>query len=116
MREGAGPFNYGLPNVCPYADRGWLAAPNALVQLQARYNHRGEAASEKCLSAATFVRWPLAGRLGDAQLNTRTNLPRLATAIERVIDRFVASASRLPFIGEVDSHGYPRHSAANAGL
>jgi hypothetical protein len=30
--------------------------PNALVQLQARYNHRGEAASEKCLSAATFVR------------------------------------------------------------
>jgi len=29
--------------------------PNALVQLQARYNHRGEAASEKCLSAATFV-------------------------------------------------------------
>ena len=29
---------------------------NALVQLQARYNHCGEAASEKCLSAATFVR------------------------------------------------------------
>jgi hypothetical protein len=29
---------------------------NALVQLQARYHHRGEAASEKCLSAATFVR------------------------------------------------------------
>jgi hypothetical protein len=35
--------------------------PNALVQLQARYNHCGEAASEKCLSAATFVR-PLARR------------------------------------------------------
>ena len=32
---------------------------NALVQLQARYHHRGEAASEKCLSAATFVRWRL---------------------------------------------------------
>jgi hypothetical protein len=27
----------------------WLTA-NALVQLQARYNHCGEAASEKCLS------------------------------------------------------------------
>ena len=32
--------------------------PNALVQLQAQYNHCGEAASEKCLSAATFVSWP----------------------------------------------------------
>ncbi len=32
--------------------------PNALVQLQAQYHHRGEAASEKCLSAATFVRHP----------------------------------------------------------
>src|ERR1700680_1668430 len=30
--------------------------PNAEVQLQARYNHCGEAASEKCSSAATFVR------------------------------------------------------------
>ena len=30
--------------------------PNALVQLQAHYHHCGEAASEKCLSAATFVR------------------------------------------------------------
>src|SRR6059058_4424862 len=29
---------------------------NAQVQLQARYHHRGEAASEKCLPAATFVR------------------------------------------------------------
>jgi len=33
-----------------------LRRPNALVQLQAHYNHCGEAASEKCLSAATFVR------------------------------------------------------------
>ena len=33
----------------------WMR-PNALVQLQARYNHCGEAASEKCLSAATIVR------------------------------------------------------------
>jgi hypothetical protein len=32
------------------------APPNALVQLQARCNHCGEAASEKCSSAATFVR------------------------------------------------------------
>ena len=30
--------------------------PNALVQLQAHYHHCGEAASEKCLAAATFVR------------------------------------------------------------
>src|SRR3954471_1914449 len=37
--------------------------PNALVQLQARYHHCGEAASEKCLSAATIVR-PLAGDQG----------------------------------------------------
>jgi len=29
---------------------------NALVQLQAHDHHCGEAASEKCLSAATFVR------------------------------------------------------------
>src|SRR2546422_1631780 len=28
----------------------------SLVQLQARYNHCGEVASENCLSAATFVR------------------------------------------------------------
>jgi hypothetical protein len=33
-----------------------LELPNALVQLQAHYHHRGVAASEKCLSAATFVR------------------------------------------------------------
>ena len=31
---------------------------NALVQLQALYNHCGVAASEKCLSVATFVRQP----------------------------------------------------------
>jgi hypothetical protein len=36
-------------------DSSWL--PNALVQLQAHYQNRGEAASEKCLSAATFVSW-----------------------------------------------------------
>src|SRR3954469_5909801 len=30
--------------------------PNALVQLQAPYHHCDEVASEKCLSAATFVR------------------------------------------------------------
>jgi hypothetical protein len=29
---------------------------NALLQLQAQYHHCGVAASEKCLSAATFVR------------------------------------------------------------
>jgi hypothetical protein len=40
-------------------DRDPWMLPNALVQLQARYNHCGEAASEKCLSAATFVRQPV---------------------------------------------------------
>jgi hypothetical protein len=34
----------------------WYTGPsNALVQLQARYNRCDEVASEKCLSAATFV-------------------------------------------------------------
>src|SRR5690349_11707011 len=33
-----------------------LRLPNAQVQLQAHYNHCGIAASENCLSAATFVR------------------------------------------------------------
>jgi hypothetical protein len=33
-----------------------VALSNAPVQLQARYNHCGVAASEKCLSAAMFVR------------------------------------------------------------
>jgi hypothetical protein len=37
-----------------HSDNSWL--PNALVQLQAQYHDCGEAASEKCLSAATFVR------------------------------------------------------------
>jgi hypothetical protein len=36
--------------------RRLVGRPNALVQLQAHYHHCGEAASEKCLSAATFVR------------------------------------------------------------
>jgi hypothetical protein len=35
-----------------------VSRSNALVQLQARYHHCGEAASKKCLSAATFVRPP----------------------------------------------------------
>jgi hypothetical protein len=43
---------------------------NALVQLQAQYHHRAQAASEKCLSAATFVR-----RLteGNAELANRSD-------------------------------------------
>ncbi len=39
-----------------YSEQIPVRTPNALVQLQAQYNHCGEAASEKCLSAATFVR------------------------------------------------------------
>src|SRR6266581_8529708 len=46
------PSLYSLVALCDVAS--WL--PNALVQLQAHYHHCGAAASEKCLSAATFVR------------------------------------------------------------
>ena len=42
-----------------WADLG--CPPNALVQLQARYHHCGEAASEECLSAATLVSQRAAG-------------------------------------------------------
>jgi hypothetical protein len=55
----------------------WLY--NALVQLQARYHHRGEAASEKCLSAATFVSWRcddlLINELLDRYFDVAANLP-----------------------------------------
>jgi len=64
----------------PLADANSLATsrarlPNALVQLQARYNHCGAAASEKCLSAATFVRQLVAKRnLGKALAAQRSAL------------------------------------------
>jgi hypothetical protein len=48
---------------------------NALVQLQARYNHCGEAASEKCLSAATFVRPRGRDDLIETLLNDRSKVP-----------------------------------------
>jgi hypothetical protein len=52
---------------------------NALVQLQAQYNHCGEAASEKCLSAATFVSWRCnelyINELLDRYLDVAANLP-----------------------------------------
>ena len=48
------PINAGF--LIKPAWEGWCL-PNALVQLQAQYNNRDEVASEKCLSAATFVRW-----------------------------------------------------------
>ncbi len=63
-----------------YGGGGWRIAdgcvvtPNALVQLQARYHHCGEAASEKCLSAATLVR----PRTGTAQ-----PVPRLRRSASR---------------------------------
>jgi hypothetical protein len=52
---------------------------NALVQLQAHYHHGGEAASEKCLSAATFVRPPasrseLAGEKSTGDLGIKSPL------------------------------------------
>jgi hypothetical protein len=47
-----------------------LRPPNALVQLQARYHYCGVAASEKCLSAATYVRW----RWGASEVDLRSVL------------------------------------------
>jgi hypothetical protein len=46
----------GLGRIVSRMRAGGAGVPsNALVQLQAQHNHCGEAASEKCLSAATFV-------------------------------------------------------------
>jgi hypothetical protein len=52
--------------------------PNALVQLQAHYHRCGEAASEKCLSAATFVR----------QRTPKQDL----ISLKRILDKFDAIA------------------------
>ncbi len=45
-----------IASTCPISI-GMLdpSPPNALVRLQPRYHHCGVAASEKCLSAATFA-------------------------------------------------------------
>ena len=51
-RESTAATRTTLFTCTPFSDR--LA--NAQVELHALYNHCGEAASEKCLSAATFVR------------------------------------------------------------
>ena len=48
---------------------------NALVQLQARYNPCGEAAAEKCLSAATFVRPRGEGSLDGARVGGGRKTP-----------------------------------------
>ena len=45
-----------LPSRLPDVVFNEMSPPNPLVQLQAHYHHCGEAASEKCLSGATFVR------------------------------------------------------------
>jgi hypothetical protein len=54
--------------------------PNALVQLQAHYHDCGEAASEKCLSAAMFVR-----RQRSGELSLRQSGQALASAASIVI-------------------------------
>src|SRR4051812_47476234 len=67
-----------------------MSMPNALVQLQAHYHHCGEAASEKCLSAATFVRWR-------AALNNWVRSERLAfEPLAPVVINFVAYAYLSP--------------------
>ena len=54
-------------------------ASNALVQLQAQYNHCDEVASEECLSAATFVGWRCKGlnfnELLDRYFDVAADLP-----------------------------------------
>ena len=56
--------------------------PNALVQLQALYHDCGVAASEKCLSAATFVRPRAASNLARAPVSSALialmHLPRIS--------------------------------------
>src|SRR5450759_64956 len=73
-----------------FAETPCLCPSNALVQLQAHYHHCGEAASEKCLSAATFVRprgrKPHLGGHGDHS-NVRLALPTNARARDRAIRR-----------------------------
>src|SRR5712675_1837385 len=55
---------------------------NALVQLQAHYHHRGEAASETCLSAATFVR---SRHTSLAALRVTRNLPSALSTMTRLL-------------------------------
>jgi hypothetical protein len=63
MRFLAEAFQLQRPGMYEPLDRYWhMHLPNALVQLQAQYNHCGEAASKECLSAPTFVRWRAIGR------------------------------------------------------
>ena len=55
---GGGPARARRNDARDMRRRTFSRLSNAQVQLQARYHHCGEAASEKCLSAATFVRLP----------------------------------------------------------
>src|SRR5450759_99182 len=66
---------------------------NALVQLQAHYNHCGVAASEKCLSAATFVRGQ--ARAAQAQCRLRDRVVRTESEFDpEVISRFTETVAR----------------------
>src|SRR5665811_1445586 len=75
-----------------------LGLPNALVQLQAQYHHCGEAASEKCLSAATFVRWR-----GDALKASTIRAHRRQAENRTVWNTRSASSVRPRFVVHTDS-------------
>src|ERR1700674_3632307 len=94
-RDACGMGHLGRDSDKPTDRKRW-AQHNALVQQQARYHHCGEAASEKCLSAATFVR----------QRGGRNLLRRWMFA-----DRIRMSCREQPLA--VSIHPYVRESSVN---
>ena len=74
-----------------------LAGPpraNALVQPQAQYNHCDEVASEKCLSAATFVRRRQPRELIDAAAAHKAS-PACGHILPTAVDPHEPAARRL---------------------
>jgi hypothetical protein len=90
-----------------------LRLDSALVQLQAQYNHCGEAASGKCLSAATFVRrqrgCEVTSMPHDHRVSWRVRMPLPKTCIValEVRAQWCSSRNRLSG-GFQDTSGFPR--------
>ena len=72
---------------------GVISPPNALVQLQAQYHHCGVAASEKCLSAATFVRRQRRGEVVLHFQNCHHPLRAVNSSSRRIISSLAAQCS-----------------------
>jgi len=81
-----------LPFVASFRRCHWCPA-NAFVQLQARYNHCGEAASEECLSAATFVRRQRRGEVVLHFQNCHHPLRAAKSSSRRIISSLAAHCS-----------------------